>query len=304
MSGGGRDGVLGAWNRWKARATTPAPVDLRPTAKLFELHHLGRGTRYRNECRIRALTNPVFVGDDTVLCRTLGRYKTYVDSRDVGLSAHLMLDGYWEMWVTEAMPGFVRPGMHAVDCGANVGYFTLLLADLVGPDGHVTAVEPNPRMASLLRRSLMVNGYTGRATLCDRPVYDRSGIAVSLDVPDEHPQNAAIAPGAGPGLAMTTISLDDLVGDAAVDFIKIDVEGAEEKVWAGMAGILSRGAPLSIFLEFNALRYARPDAFLAEVMAHGFAVASIDLARGIVPVGPEEILARRDGEDWMLVLAR
>jgi hypothetical protein len=42
----------------------------------------------------------------------------YVDSQDFGLSPHLMLDGYWEMWVTEALVSLVRPGMVVADIGA------------------------------------------------------------------------------------------------------------------------------------------------------------------------------------------
>lgn len=291
------------------RSAAPALANPAPaapsTAPLFELGHLRTRRRYENECQIRALTSPVFVGAATVLCRTLGRYKTYVDARDIGLSAHLMLDGYWEMWVTEAMTGFVRPGMRVVDVGANIGYYTFLLADLVGTAGHVTAVEPNPRMVSLLRRSLLANGMTSRVTLCEKPAYDASGVAVTLHVPDEHPQNAALGgPEGEGGRRMRTISLDDLIGDAPVDFIKIDVEGAEERVWTGMSGILGRRKPLSVFLEFNAGRYPDPRRFLAEVLGHGFAVASIDLERGIIPVTPDQILARESAEDWMLVLAR
>ncbi|WP_376087273.1 FkbM family methyltransferase [Roseomonas sp. CCTCC AB2023176] len=282
----------------------PAPP-ASPSAPLFDLANLRTRTRAENESWMRALASPVFVAQATALCRILGRYKAYVDTRDAGLSAHLLLDGYWEMWVTEAMASAVRPGMHAVDCGANVGYYTLLLADLVGAAGRVTAVEPNARMVGLLRRSLLANGFGSRVTLCDRPAYGRSDVSMVLDVPEDHPQNATLrAPGEGRERTLSTITLDDLVGDAPVDFVKIDVEGAEEQVWAGMAGILRRGAPLTVYLEFNAHRYDAPERFLDEVLSHGFTVASIDAERGVLPVTPEAILARESREDWMLVLTR
>ena len=50
--------------------------------------------------------------------------------------------------------------MTAVDVGANLGYYTLLFAELVGPKGQVYAFEPVPYNASLLNRSVRANGYT------------------------------------------------------------------------------------------------------------------------------------------------
>ncbi len=284
-------------------APPPPPPAAKPGLFLFDLDRLGTQPRHENEAIIRGLTSPVTLGGGTALCRVLGRYKAYVDTADIGLSAHLMLDGYWEMWVTEAIAAAARPGMHAVDLGANLGYFTLLLADLVGPTGQVTAVEANPRMVQLLRRSLLVNGFAGRVTLDPRAIHDESGLRVSLNVPPDHPQNAHLVEGAG-DKAARTVTLDDLVGDAPVDLVKIDVEGSERRAWDGMRGVLARGAPLTVILEFNAPRYEDPAGFLAGIEAAGFSVRSIDPVRGVVPVAVDEILSRATLEDWMLILQR
>ena len=119
-------------------------------AVIFDLGRLMSSSRDLNEALIRSLCATVRL-DDSILCRVLGRYKMYVDCNDVGLAPHLMLDGYWEMHVTEAILRFVRSGMTVVDVGANQGYFTMLLADLVGPNGRVFAAEPNTHMMTLLR---------------------------------------------------------------------------------------------------------------------------------------------------------
>ena len=114
--------------------------------------------RAQNEAAIRGLCRNAYLGDHTSLCRVLGRYKMFVDTRDIGIASHLLLDGFWEMWVTEEMLRHVRQGMTVLDIGANLGYFSLLLADLTGPRGRVIAFEPNPLMSSLARRSIEVNG--------------------------------------------------------------------------------------------------------------------------------------------------
>ena len=101
------------------------------------------------ERRIRALNQAVYLGEATALCRLLGRYKFYVDTRDVGFGAQVLLDGYWEIWLAQFLARRVKPGMHAVDVGANHGCHTVLLADLVGPLGRVAAFEPSPGVCAL-----------------------------------------------------------------------------------------------------------------------------------------------------------
>src|SRR5918912_920802 len=86
----------------------------------------------------------------TALCRVLGRYKMYVDLRDTGFVPHLMFEGYWEYWITDFMWRNLGPGQVALDVGANHGYYTVLMSDLVGAQGMVRAFEPNPRLVELL----------------------------------------------------------------------------------------------------------------------------------------------------------
>jgi FkbM family methyltransferase len=276
--------------------------------RLFDLGLLRTRSRNENEVAIRRLCNTVHVSGDAVLCRALGRYKMYVDPSDDGISPHLMLDGLWEVWVTEAMLGFVRPGMTAIDVGANLGYYTLLLADLVGGDGRVHAAEPNPRMMSLLARSLRVNGFAGRVSLCPQPLSARSGEQVVLAVPAGLPQNGhLIAPDVETAEihhVLTTTTLDDLIGDGPIDFIKIDAEGAEQAIWQGMARVLARRKPLVVFIEFTPDRYQDPKAFLNQMLETGFALAIIDHRHGVRPISIEQVLEGPGHEDRMLVLAR
>jgi hypothetical protein len=113
---------------------------------------------------IRALATGVPM-QDAVLCRVLGRYKMLLDPADRGFAPHLMLDGFWEWWATTFLARNIRPGQRVAEAGACYGYFSLLMADLVGPQGRLTVFEPNPDAAALLQRNLEMNGLAGRVRL-------------------------------------------------------------------------------------------------------------------------------------------
>lgn len=231
----------------------------------------------------------------------------FVDTADVGLSSHLILDGYWEMWLTETLSEVLKPCMVAIDIGANLGYFTLLMADRVGPGGAVHAFEPNPPIADRLAKSIEVNGFREWVSLHRDPLGDQDGRKVILSVPKDEPKNAhitmdAAAPGA---LALTTRRFDSHPGLLTADIIKIDAEGAELGIWQGMTKMIERTSkPLIVFLEFAAVRYADPAAFLDEIAARGFTLAEVSLNDGVRSRTREEILAAPGAVDQMLMLRR
>jgi FkbM family methyltransferase len=272
---------------------------------------------HESEAEIRALCQTAYLGDHEALCRILGRYKIYVDTRDIGIASHLMLEGYWEMWVTAAMMRCVRRGSVVADIGANLGYFTLLLADLTGEKGRVLSFEPNPNLARLLGKSIAVNGFKGNTDFYSMGLGARKGrsaMEVMIEQPgggrmigsDKGSRRAARPNADQTGTdSLVQIGRFDAIKHAKdVEFIKMDVEGFEPQVWAGMTRILKRKRPLTIFMEFTVGRLADPGGFLKEIMSHGFSLELISLNRGIVPVSREAILNGPRDVDHMLVFRR
>lgn len=261
------------------------------------------------EAAIRGRCMVVTVDAQTAVCRVLGRYKMYVDLRDRGFVPHLMFEGYWEYWITAFMWRNVRPGMVALDLGANHGYYSILLADLVGEAGRVHAFEPNPRMAELLRDNVAVNGFWRVIRVHEAAVGSESETAARLMVPVKDPKNAhlvlpedvpdAIDPAQQLLHRVPVVTLDEAV-DGPVDFVKIDIEGSEELAWRGMQGVIARSPRIGILMEFNPARCADPAALL-HAMAERFPLREVPFDGRARPVSAEDILARR--EDTILYLS-
>lgn len=261
------------------------------------------------EAAVRSRCQAVPLDPHTILCRVLGRFKFLVDSRDLGLAPHLMLDGFWERWCTEFMLKRIRPGQVAWDVGANFGYYAVLMAELVGPTGRVLALEPNPRLALLCERNLALNGFWHTARLERLAASDRGGATLRFRASFADPKNGRLLPADATTedaaqeddtleIAVRAAPLDDLA-TGPVDFLKIDVEGAEEQVWAGMQGLLDRSPAITVLMEFNAHRCVAPERMLGEIAAR-FPLRELTLTGPVVPVAPGSILPRR--EDTLLVL--
>lgn len=258
--------------------------------------------------RSRSLAQTVFVGDNTVLCRVLGRYRLYVAADDVGFGVHVMLDGAWETWLTSFMARRIKPGMAVVDAGANHGYYTLMFAHLVGLQGRVAAIEPHPRTTSLLRRSLYANGFQPWVSVFEMAAGAQDDTVFHLHTPDHEPKNAHVlstAPGPGvPAVSVKGGRLATMLADwPRVDFMKVDVEGAEEGFIDGAWPILERDRP-ALVLEFNAYRCADPAGLLDRLSAL-YGRIGVIAQDGAVSEAPRATLEDRElRQDWLLFFER
>jgi FkbM family methyltransferase len=173
-------------------------------------------------------------------------FSLWLDAADTSVSQTLLGGAGYEPSMTAVFRHFARPGSSVVDVGANVGYFTLLSASLVGPSGRVWAVEANSDNARLVLASVLDNGFTN-VTLFPLAVAEGSGwayfsthvgsngglVSASLDALLE-----------APGRVVPTATIDALLADEHVDLLKMDVEGAEGRVLAGALDVVERCRPV------------------------------------------------------------
>ena len=300
------------FGRSKHFATGDTSPSLIPDVPGFPLDDLHPSLRARNERICRSLCINVYLGDyfgiSRVLCRVLGRYKMYVDPNDHGLSPHLILDGFWEMPTTEAIVSLIDPGMVVADVGANLGYFTLLMADKIGNDGRVFAFEPNPQMAFRIDRSVQLNGFSDRVTVCEVLLHAEEGRAMSFLMPTDEPKNAYARPFDGVELTgavlMDSRRLDSQPDWREIEFIKIDAEGSEPGICVGMEALFNGDRLKTVVMEVRMSRYEDGGAFLHRLLNAGFEMARIDDSRGIVSTSLDELKATYCDHDVMLVFRR
>ena len=246
------------------------------------------------------------LGNGSILCRVLGRYKLYADANDIGIAPHLALEGFWESWITVALARALQPGFFCVDVGANHGYYTLLMADGVGPAGRVLAVEPNPRMTSLIARSVQVNGFQHRVSVLAKALSDATSPATKLVFPPNQASGATICrepTGSDEAIDVEVTTADEaLAGWPRVDVMKIDAEGAEEGIFRGMRQTIERNPGLTIVMEVNPVRYQDPGGFVASIRAAGFPLCQVAYDGSIQPMTERAFLESPD--DSMLYLRR
>lgn len=281
------------------------------------LHRLGlKSTSWLHGVMKRAATtaiqksgnqgNAVYLGDNKALFRTIFGHKMIVDTRDVNLAPHLLLDGYWELWITNALQDLITTGMHVVEVGANVGYYTLLIAHKVGETGKLTAFEANPAIFECLHRNVEINGYLHRVALVNRAVTDRRG-EITFRVPRRHLGNSSIVNFSPEFLRhyhdevdeieVTTTSLDEYFSEAQerIDLIKVDAEGSEPSIIDGLQSILCRNPTIKLVLEFApALIHGAgrdPRTFLLSLQQQGFHIHRISAESSLVKATVEEIMA-------------
>lgn len=239
------------------------------------------------------------------------------------LDAQLMLmliesAGTYEPGLSRLMSRVVQPGMRVADVGANVGYHTLHLARLVGARGWVTAVEPTPELARILRRMLALNNVDAISDVVTVAAGSPARAQVfNIGMTSGHSSLYPLS--ASPGsISVEVRELDDIVPPGRmVDFVKIDAEGAEREVFAGMAGLL-RNPDISIAMEFapSLLRRAgvEPEDLLHDIARAGFDVflinepdgALLPVARGplLAVSGCNIFLTRPHARDWTRLAAQ
>jgi FkbM family methyltransferase len=211
------------------------------------------------EC-IRQFDFPRKAGFLNLICPKTGEktidyygYKLSLDLSDyIQRSAYLNI---FEPYESNLIKNYLKPGMTFIDVGANIGYFTLMGAALVGSEGKVIAFEPSPYAYGRLENTVNRNNIS-QVSLVQAGL-SNSKSTIQLYISDDKWGNHSptmIKNDGGQPIDVPVFRLDEYLKSnniVYVDLMKVDVEGFEPNVIEGAREAIESKKIHSILLEFN-----------------------------------------------------
>lgn len=205
--------------------------------------------------------------------------KIYLDERD---SLFLSSNIIHEKTIVNLVKNEIKKGDVVIDIGAHIGYYTVLFAKLVGPEGKVFAFEASPTNFEILKKNVAVNGYQN-VVLNNKAVSDKNEKLSLYITGQTSTENFLFKPEKIKNIVeIDSITLDEYFRDfnGQINFLKMDISGAEPRVIKGMDSILCNNASLKIQQEWwpNAIRKHgfEPDAHLKLLTKMGYKIYEID----------------------------
>jgi FkbM family methyltransferase len=178
------------------------------------------------------------------------------------VSRSVFLGGRWHTPVVAMLREHVKPGMTALDIGANVGFMAVHMADRAGPDGTVLAFEPEPRNFAILATNARHARYRNIVPFSSA-IGDAVGSTVLWLSPRDGGDHRTVASEGRQGVPIEVTTVDHLAAERKVEihFVKMDIQGAEAAALRGMVKTMSAPAFQGLVLEFwpAALRAAHED---------------------------------------------
>jgi FkbM family methyltransferase len=184
-----------------------------------------------------------------VLPRIIGNRTLDIQGFKINISAgnhitdigtELMFKGIHEPATTRLFKSVLKPGNTVIDIGANIGYFSLLSANLVGSAGHVIAIEPDPDNAIALSANIKLNGFKN-IEIQQIAVSNTTGIAAFYRHKNEDARHSLIKSDQDSSIPVKLNTLDRMIPlSKPVDLIKTDTEGNDMAVLLGARKILEK----------------------------------------------------------------
>jgi FkbM family methyltransferase len=225
-----------------------------------------------------------------------GTLRIRLNTRDQVISRRIFSTGEWEPAELQFIRSYVKPGMVVMDVGANIGVHTLTLAECVGPAGSVHSFEPTG-VFETLRYNVHQNGFDSRAHLNHCAVGAHEGSLRLLECKPGYElftsEGTPLAPEAATDryVEYPMTSLDAYTakqGVRHIDFLKVDVEGSEDRVFEGAQELLARGAVGCILFELNevCMRHngRSAAAFLESLRSAGYHLSMVAADARFLPI--------------------
>lgn len=204
-------------------------------------------------------------------------HKIFLDEKD---SLRLSYNENYEIKESEIVKNEINSGDNVIDIGANIGYYTLLFARLVGKNGKVYAFEPDPYNFQILKKNIAINGYEN-VILEQKAISEKTGVLKLFRSEENYGMHRIYqSKWCKEPINIDSIKLDDYLKNLNdINFIKIDIEGAEYGALQGMKSIIEKNENLKIFTEFvpsSITEYGvEPKTFLNFFLRNGFTILHV-----------------------------
>ncbi len=215
-------------------------------------------------------------------------HKMHLDSKD---SLLLSLRKNYEPKHVKLLRKTVKPGDYVVDIGAHIGYYTLILANLVGPKGKVYSFEPNPENFKILKKNVEANGYNN-VVLEQKAVSNKKG-KIKLYLSEINTGDSRIHKVSNDKsfrhreFNVDSVSLDSYFKNIkGINFFKMDIQGAEPLALEGMKNFL-KSKNLKFTMEFSPENLHsfgfKPEKILNTLSKEGYTLVDLDKQRLLSP---------------------
>jgi FkbM family methyltransferase len=213
-------------------------------AQLLPQHH-GKNRLIRFADRLRFSRGTQKVNRDNITW--------FLDTSD-HIQWHLFYYGIYEPEETRWIKQYIQPGMVVFDVGANIGYYSVIMSKLIGPNGMIHSFEAATAAFNRLKEHINVN-HCKNTIIYHSAISDRNGQCIIYCADNANTGESSLKSfdGFKKKETVSCFTLDSYIEKKninKVDFIKVDVEGAEMLVIDGAMSLLKRHRP-TIMLEIN-----------------------------------------------------
>ncbi len=223
----------------------------------------------------------------------------YLHVQDRVMTTFIEATGAWEPNESAFLRRMLRPGSTFVDVGANIGYFSVLGSTTVGPAGRVYSVEPEQRNLALLKANLWRNSCAN-AVVVPIAAFREVGY-LPLRFNEENRGDHQVGWDHDASVLVPCGRLDDVLAEIRVDMVKVDTQGVDHEVIAGMTGLIDANPSLTIMCEFwlqgMSERGVDPHQVAAGYQRLGFELGLLADGGSVQGASPEEIVAAAGAED-------
>ena len=218
--------------------------------------------------RLRSTFKPLYLlwnlrgfnGQQSVeVCDDDIQFFIHIDRNNGAVDEYIFIHRNWEVHVGAVLRSVLQPGGVFVDVGANIGYFSLLAASLVGESGRVVAFEPLPKLVQQIRRSADQNQFNWLHVVPKALGKIPGVMSLALAAGNIGGSSLVASQQSGNRVEVEVGTLNTELADfERIDLMKIDVEGFEYEMLVGAKEVLERYRPVLV-LEFSPSFYAKRD---------------------------------------------